>query len=126
MEAVTTAVNKVKHMVQVNVAPRLIKDIGPTAFASQLRDAAATVDGLRASGAASKVVVVVDGAGASECGSNSLKALGQLFSMEDCDLLDKVSTILIINADETLKSAWAVAKHMDPAKKYAALVRVLD
>ena len=66
MEAVTTAVNKVKHMVQVNVAPRLIKDIGPTALASQLRDAAATVDGLRASGAASKVVVVVDGAGASE------------------------------------------------------------
>lgn len=126
MEAVTSSVNKAKQVLQLNIAPRCLKAIGPETFAAQLRGAAKLANGLKASGEVKKVVVIVDGNGATECGSSSLQALGQLFSLDDCSLLDNISTVLLINADDTLKAAWAVAKLVEPAKKYASLVRVLD
>jgi hypothetical protein len=126
MKAVTSSVNKAKGVLQLNIAPRNLKALGATAFAAQLREAACLASDLKASGEAKKVVVIIDGNGATECGSSSLQALGQLFSLEDCSLLDSISSVLLINADSTLKAAWAVAKLMEPAKRYAPLVRVLD
>ncbi|GAQ88700.1 hypothetical protein KFL_004530030 [Klebsormidium nitens] len=90
---------------KVNIAPRCIKETGPTSFAAKLRNVADEAKSSKSAGKVDRVVVIVDGTGASECGSAALKALGQLFSLEDCSLLDVVSTILLINADETLKAA---------------------
>jgi hypothetical protein len=126
MEAVTSSINKTKHVLQLNIAPRCLKAIGPETFAAQLRDAAKLANDLKASGEVKKVVVIVDGNGATECGSSSLQALRQLFDLEDCSLLGSISTVLLINADDSLKAAWAVAKLVEPAKRYASLVRVLD
>lgn len=124
--AVTSSVNKAKQVLQLNIAPRRLKAIGPSAFAAQLRGAASLASSLKASGEVKKVVVIVDGNGATECGSSGLQALGQLFSLDDCSLLDNISTVLLINANETLKAAWSVARLVEPAKRYASLVRVLD
>lgn len=126
MEAISTSVNKAKRVLQVNVAPRCIAKIGPTNFATELRKVADLAKSSKSSGDVERVVVIVDGAGATECGSAAIKALSQLFSLEDCSLLDVVSTILLINADETLKAAWSIAKLVEPAKKYASIVRVLE
>lgn len=126
MEAVSTSINKTKRVLQVNIAPRCIKETGAVDFAAKLRKVADKAKDSKSAGEVDRVVVIVDGMGASECGSAALKALGQLFSLEDCTLLDVVSTVLLINADETLKAAWAIAKLVEPAKKYASLVRVLE
>lgn len=126
MAAVSSTVNRAKRVLQVNITPRCILTTGADSFARDLRDVASQSQRLKASGEVSRVVVVIDGAGASECLSACLKALRDLFSLEDCSLLDDVSTILLINADDTLKAAWSVAKLVDPARKYASLVRVLD
>lgn len=98
MEAVSTQINRAKRVLQVNIAPRCISDTGPAAFAEMLRQVAEEAKGLKSAGTVDRVVVIVDGAGASSCGSQALKALGQLFSLEDTSLLDVVSTILLINS----------------------------
>jgi hypothetical protein len=126
MEAISTSINNAKRVLQVNVAPRFIAKIGPAKFATELRRVADLAKTSKSSGEVQRVVVIVDGTCATESGSSALKALSQLFSLEDCSLLDVVSTILLINADETLKAAWAIAKLVEPAKKYAPIVRVLE